>query len=303
MQQPRSDYPPLHPQQPQSQHPRPIQRQQGQPQPVPQHMPAQRYASQPLPQNPRQSASSQQQFQQAHSQPLAGPRSGYVQERVTSQPGAFSDTAPGSPYAGYAPSAYSQLQQRNTSQPSLHQQQRASTDPAQILERQLRELFDRVDRDHDGGLTEDELATALINNDGTQFRSSTVRLMIRLFDKDGSGTIEFKEFFHLWNYILHWRKTFQRYDINSNQRISFGEYQAALESFGYRLPTDIVLFIFQRFGDFNSNKPMSLRFDMFVESLVWLLRCTNIFKKFDTQGNGIATISFQDFVHEILSFI
>ncbi|CAM9012212.1 unnamed protein product [Wickerhamomyces anomalus] len=282
--------PPLHPQQPMSQHPRPVQRKQQQPQ-----VQQQRYANQhPLPQNPRQ-----QQYQQIpQSQPLPRPNSGFAQDRIASQP-----NAPGSPYAGYAPSAYNQLQQRNTSQPNIIQQQQPRADPAQILERQLRELFDRVDRDHDGGLTEDELATALINNDGTQFRSSTVRLMIRLFDKDGSGTIEFKEFFHLWNYILHWRKTFQKYDVDSNQKISFGEYQSALESFGYRLPTDIVLFIFQRFGDFNSNQPMSLRFDMFVESLVWLLRCTNIFKKFDTQGNGIATISFQDFVHEILSFI
>lgn len=279
---------------------RPIQRQQ-----IPQQqIPQQRYTSQQLPQNGNIRQQQQQQYQQQQSQPLPRPGQGFPQDRHPS--GSFSDVAPNSPYAGYAPSAYAQLQQRNSSQSSVsqqHQQQRVNTDPAQILERQLRDLFDRVDRDRDGGLTEDELATALINNDGTQFRPSTVRLMIRLFDKDGSGLIEFKEFFHLWNYILHWRKTFQRYDINSNQKISFGEYQSALESFGYRLPTDIVLFIFQRFGDFNNNKPMSLRFDMFVESLVWLLRCTNIFKKFDTQGNGIATISFQDFVHEILSFI
>jgi len=234
---------------------------------------------------------------------ISRPPSNFVQERISSQQ---SFETPGSPYSGYAPSAYSQLQQRNGSIPNTQasvQQQHTHSDPAQILERQLRELFDRVDKDGDGALKEDELSTALINNDGTQFKPSTVRLMIRLFDKDGSGIIEFKEFFHLWNYILHWRKTFQRFDIDSNSKISFGEYQSALESFGYRLPTDIVLFIFQRFGEFNSNKPMSLRFDMFVESLVWLLRCTNIFKKFDTQGNGIATISFQDFVHEILSFI
>lgn len=183
------------------------------------------------------------------------------------------------------------------------QQQQPQQSAAQILERQLRDIFDRVDRDRDGRLTADELATALLNNDGTQFQSSTIGLMIRLFDTDGSSTIEFREFYHLWNYLLHWRKTFQRFDQDQNGKISFGEYQTALETFGYKLPTDIVLFVFQKFGDFNHSKPMSLRFDMFVESLVWLLRCTNVFKKFDVQGNGIATIPFQDFVHEIISFI
>lgn len=171
------------------------------------------------------------------------------------------------------------------------------------MERQLRDIFDRADRNRDGKLTEEELGTALLNNDGSQFKSSTLKLMIRLFDTDDSSTIEFKEFYDLWTYIVHWRKAFQRFDTNQNGKISFGEYQSALESFGYRLPTDIVLFVFQKFGDFNTNKPMSLRFDMFVESLIWLLRCTNIFKKFDTQGNGVATIPFQDFVHEFISFI
>jgi Ca2+-binding EF-hand superfamily protein len=194
-------------------------------------------------------------------------------------------------------------QQHQQPLPPPANQQQQQQNASQMLERQLRDLFDRVDRDRDGKLTENELSIALLNNDGTQFQSSTLRLMIRLFDTDGSGTIEFREFYHLWNYLLHWRKTFQRFDVDQNQRISFGEYQTALESFGYRLPTDIVLFIFQKFGDFNSNKPMFLRFDMFVESLVWLLRCTNVFKKFDSQGNGIATIPFQDFVHEIISFI
>lgn len=167
----------------------------------------------------------------------------------------------------------------------------------------MREMFDRVDRNRDGKLDEAELSVALSNDDGTRLQASTIKLMIRLFDTDDSNGIEFREFYHLWNYILHWRKTFQKFDIDHNQKISFGEFQSAVESFGYRLPTDIVLFIFQKFGDFNSNKQMTLKFDMFVESLIWLLRCTNVFKKFDLKGNGVATISFQDFVHEFLSFV
>ncbi|KAH3682789.1 hypothetical protein WICPIJ_006248 [Wickerhamomyces pijperi] len=196
--------------------------------------------------------------------------------------------------------------------PSLQQQQPApqesqrtssSTDPAVLLERQLRDLFHRLDRDRNGRLNETELQSALTNNDGAQFKSSTVLLMIKMFDRDFSGGIEFKEFFHLWNYITHWRKIFIRYDVDQNQKISFAEYQSALEGIGYRLPTDEALYIFQKFGEMAPTKVMYLNFDMFVESVVWLLRCTNVFKKFDSQGNGVATITFQDFVHEFISFV
>lgn len=186
---------------------------------------------------------------------------------------------------------------------SMHSYQSERVDPAVQLERQLRDIFNSVDRDLNGSLTEGELRKALLNQDGTQFQASTVRLMIRLFDNDGTSTIEFQEFCHLWNYVSHWRKTFQKYDTDQNSKITFAEYQEALSSFGYRLPTDIVLFVFTKFGEFNQNKPLYLNFDGFVESLIWLLRCTNIFKKFDLKGNGVATISFQDFVHEIIAFI
>lgn len=184
-------------------------------------------------------------------------------------------------------------------------QQRATSTPEQtaLLERQLRDLFHRLDRDRNGRLNESELQSALTNNDGAQFKSSTVLLMIKMFDTQLSGGIDFKDFFHLWNYITHWRKIFVRYDVDKNQKISFAEYQSALEGIGYRLPTDEALYIFQKYGDIAPNKVMYLNFDMFVESVVWLLRCTNVFKKFDSQGNGVATITFQDFVHEFISFV
>ncbi|KAH3669194.1 hypothetical protein WICMUC_005033 [Wickerhamomyces mucosus] len=212
----------------------------------------------------------------------------------TANPSIYNSGGPNFPNARPSP------QTLNTQHSSL---QSASVDPALALERQLRDVFDRLDRNRDGKLNEEELSAALVNYDGTQFKPTTVKLMIRLFDTDFSGGIEFREFYHLWNYISHWKKAFQRYDIDQNSRISFGEYQSALENFGYRLPTDVALFVFQKFGQVVPNKPMSLGFDMFVESLIWLLRCTNIFKKFDSQGNGVATIKFQDFVHEFISFL
>ncbi|ODV98486.1 hypothetical protein PACTADRAFT_37020 [Pachysolen tannophilus NRRL Y-2460] len=162
----------------------------------------------------------------------------------------------------------------------------------------LRELFDKVDRNGNGRLSELELSNALLNDDYSKFRPSTVRLILKLFDKENKNYIDFKEFCRLWNYIGYWRKVFTKFDKEGSQTISFSEYQNALEKIGYRLSTDTILFIFQKFSDGS----LQLKFDMFVESLIWLLKITDSFKKYDYQGNGIAVIQFKDYVEEILSF-
>ncbi len=172
----------------------------------------------------------------------------------------------------------------------------------QRLERQLHDLFNKVDINRTGVLSEYELSNALLNNDYSRFNSDTVRLMIKLFDKDGTGSIGFREFYHLWNYIAYWRRIFQQFDSNNSKTISFQEYSHALESFGYHISTDTVLYIFQKFSQYRQGAQPSMQFDMFVESLVWLLRCTNSFKKYDTRGTGIGTIPFQDFVMEVMNF-
>lgn len=55
-------------------------------------------------------------------------------------------------------------------------------------------LFKAVDKEGRGQLTERELGSALVNGDFTSFDPYTVRMMIRMFDTDRSGTIAFAEF-------------------------------------------------------------------------------------------------------------
>lgn len=51
-----------------------------------------------------------------------------------------------------------------------------------------------MDKNGTGQLSEKELRAALVNGDWTNFDPHTVKMMIRLFDVDKSGTIGFEEF-------------------------------------------------------------------------------------------------------------
>jgi peflin len=53
-----------------------------------------------------------------------------------------------------------------------------------------------VDKRGTGQLDEEELKIALVNGDFSTFNIHTVRMMIRMFDQDQSGTIGFDEFWY-----------------------------------------------------------------------------------------------------------
>lgn len=55
-------------------------------------------------------------------------------------------------------------------------------------------LFKAVDKTGTGQLSETELRAALVNGDWTAFDPHTLKMMIRMFDTDKSGTIGFEEF-------------------------------------------------------------------------------------------------------------
>lgn len=116
----------------------------------------------------------------------------------------------------------------------------------------------------------------------TAFNPETVRLMIGMFDRDRSGTINFQEFGSLWKYVQDWQTTFRSYDRDNSgsidkQELKTGQLKlskvtshfllviwkiiTALTSFGYRLS------------------------DRFYELLI---------RKFDRTGRG--TVAFDDFI-------
>ena len=149
-------------------------------------------------------------------------------------------------------------------------------------------LFCQVDKDRSGHLSEKELRAALVNGDWSAFDVHTVRMMIRMFDVDRSGTIDFDEFCGLWAFLSAWRGLFDRFDVDRSGTIEFGEFSEALVAFGYRLSGQFVKLLY---GTYEKGDGRGLSFDLFVQACISLKRMTDVFKKYDDDRDGYITLS------------
>ncbi|KAJ5711650.1 hypothetical protein N7488_005806 [Penicillium malachiteum] len=173
---------------------------------------------------------------------------------------------------------------------------------------QLFPLFRAANSSHSGALTEHELGSALVNGDYTSFHPRTVKMMIRMFDREGNGIINFEEFVSLWRYLAAWRELFDRFDEDRSGRISLQEFEKALVAFGYRLSPQFISVLFTIFESKTrqlaapSRNPAhnGMSFDLFVQACITLKRMTDVFKRYDDDRDGYITVSFEEFLTEIL---
>ncbi|KAI0983336.1 hypothetical protein GJ496_001084 [Pomphorhynchus laevis] len=162
----------------------------------------------------------------------------------------------------------------------------------------LKRIFNQVDIDKSGSITADELQRALSNGTWTPFNPETVRLMIGMFDKDNTGSIEFHEFEALWRYVSDWEKCFRSYDTDNSGTIDKHELKTALKSFGYRLSDSFFELLIQKFDRRGRG---DVAFDDFIQSCVSLQSLTAAFRHFDTQQTGYITISYEEFLRLVFS--
>ncbi|AMD18544.1 HBL358Cp [Eremothecium sinecaudum] len=178
--------------------------------------------------------------------------------------------------------------------------------PTSSTEDQDAVVAKRLFQNHDSRklerLTAEELQNILQNDDNTQFCMSSVNALINLFGASRFGTVNLPEFTSLYKRVKKWRMVYVDNDINGSFTISVTEFHNSLQELGYLIPFEVADKLFQQYSEYmNNNKhTKELKFDKFVEALVWLMRLTKTFRTYDTRQDGVATIHFKDFIETSL---
>ncbi|XP_015345907.1 programmed cell death protein 6 isoform X1 [Marmota marmota marmota] len=92
-------------------------------------------------------------------------------------------------------------------------------------------VFQRVDKDRSGVISDSELQQALSNGTWTPFNPVTVRSIISMFDRENKAGVNFSEFTGVWKYITDWQNVFRTYDRDNSGMIDKNELKQALSGF------------------------------------------------------------------------
>eukprot|EP00301_Raphidiophrys_heterophryoidea_P021680 c6033_g1_i1.p1 GENE.c6033_g1_i1~~c6033_g1_i1.p1 ORF type:complete len:185 (+),score=37.46 c6033_g1_i1:40-555(+) len=159
----------------------------------------------------------------------------------------------------------------------------------------LQQWFLAVDADRSGQIEPKELQAAL--NNQRRFALSTVRLMIKMFDRSGEGKINFEEFCALWKYLGDWQNAFNQFDRDRSGTIEGAELAFALKTQGFDFSQDVYDAVIKSFAP--SGK---VQFDQFIEINVLLGWIRNAFIRLDANHTAQVTLDYAAFIKLIMQF-
>ncbi len=73
---------------------------------------------------------------------------------------------------------------------------------------------------------------------------------------------------------------------NGSHTLTTLEFTESVKSMGYKIPIEVVENLFEQFADLIGGSKC-LKFDRFVESVIWLIRLTKVFQTLDVENNGV----------------
>lgn len=158
---------------------------------------------------------------------------------------------------------------------------------------QLVQWFQTVDTDRSGHVSAKELQRALAMGQ-LHFSLALCARMIRLYDRDNSGTIDFNEFQQLHGFLMGSHASFHHFDQDRSGSLSPHEVYQALQHAGFRLDQPAFNAMFSAWDPDRSG---TLGMDEFIAMCVFMQSLTKVFGAFDAQRTGTVTLTFNQMVY------
>jgi Ca2+-binding EF-hand superfamily protein len=156
---------------------------------------------------------------------------------------------------------------------------------------QLQQWFASVDRDRSGHITANELGSFQIS--GRVLGLDTARQLIKVFDRDYSGSVDFNEFATLNQFILKMQSAFQNADRDRSGYLDATEIHGALTGAGFQLSLPTVQAITTKFAI----PQKGVTFDAFLQLCAHLATVRSIFEWNDAQRTGRVSLSYDQLAH------
>ncbi|XP_020683555.1 penta-EF hand domain-containing protein 2-like isoform X2 [Dendrobium catenatum] len=129
----------------------------------------------------------------------------------------------------------------------------------------LKEWFHRVDSNNNGSINASQLKNALAVGN-LDFPLAVVQQMIRMYDFDRNGTMDFEEFVALNKFLLKVQNAFSQLD-RGNGFLTLDDVYQALVKLGFSLDSPAFFTVCE---SFDQNKMGMVRLDAFISLCIFV---------------------------------
>jgi Ca2+-binding EF-hand superfamily protein len=155
----------------------------------------------------------------------------------------------------------------------------------------FQQWFRSVDRDNSGSISAPELAGIQFGN--RPIGAPVAAKLIKVFDKDHSGTVDFNEYVALQRFLEHVSNAFFAADKDRSGTIDAQEILTALGQAGFQLSMPTIQAAVAKFD----TTRRGLDFANFLFVCAHLAHCRSIFEWNDTQRTGQIHVGYDAFCH------
>ncbi|KAL6040870.1 Programmed cell death protein 6 [Balamuthia mandrillaris] len=155
---------------------------------------------------------------------------------------------------------------------------------------QLQAWFNSVDTDRSGLISASELARQSWG--GNRFGEQTAKLLIRVFDRQKRGEINFQEYAQLHKFVMSMVQAFQSFDTRRTGALDANAINQALNKGGFRFSAETINILVKKY----SGDRGLLSFENFIQLCAFLGQVKSTFEWSDSDRDGSVAVDLYQLI-------